>query len=117
MSANGVNPRVAHLVERLQPSPGNGQHVPDRDPHAPPVERIGTLRVEQHRVDPERRRAPEHAAEILVVAELLHAPRPAGPPSSTAATGGERPAIARRDRTPVQIEPDHRAAARPGGAT
>ena len=40
--------------------------------HTAAIQRIGALAVEQDRVDAERRGAAKDAAEVLVIAQLLH---------------------------------------------
>ena len=88
---------------------GTRQHVPDRDPHAAPVERIGASRRRaarrRCRTRPRCGTAPPRFSWSLTCSST--ATRRA--PSSTVADRRQRPAIARRDRAPVQVEADHPA--------
>ena len=98
---------TSHLVEGAHPGPGHRERVADRDAHAAAVERIGALRVEQHGVDPERRRVAEQDAEVLVVVEPLDHRDPSGPVEQRA-----RPPAAASAR-PTRPRPDAGRSRRP----
>ena len=79
--------------------------MPDRDPYAAAVQRIGRFGVEQHGVDAERGRAAEQDPEVLVVVHPFDDRDPAGSASTDSIPGsGQRSAA--RDRAAVEVEAD-----------
>ncbi len=108
VSATSVRPCAGTSSSDVEPRPRDRQHVPDRNAHTAPVQRIGGLLVEQHRVDPERGGVPEEATEVLVIRHPLDdCDRPRA--GQHGADRRQCPPIARCDRAAMQIETDNRA--------
>ena len=99
----------------LQPGEGHLQHVSDRHPDRPAVERIGTGRVEQYRPHPEGGRVSEQGPDVLVVVQSLQHRHDRAAAADAGSVGGARHhprgiGVARTtgdgDHTPVECETD-----------
>ena len=104
VSANSVNPRSRSSSSDSSRVHGTVSTWPIETRTQRRYSGSAHSRVEQHRVDAERGRAAEQAAEVLVVAQLLHHGDAPARRRATRRDGRQRPAVGRRDRAAVQVE-------------